>query len=447
MSVMTVVKNYAIVGIGGRSTLFARALAERRELDLRLAAICDSNPVRLEAYRQDLARDYGIDPAALPADRFDLLLRDPELDTVIICTPDNTHADYICRTLAAGKNVVVEKPLAIDAVQCTRILATLRSYPEAGVRVTFNCRFIPWVRQLKQLVLSGVIGEIIHAELNWTLDTRKGVTYFARWHSSKEVSGGLIIHKASHHLDLLHYLLDAVPERVFAIGRRAFFGAENKHKHGIGEVAAHYFDADGGKGDPFALKSAYMEQNRELLLRAAASDGYRPDRSVWRSGISIEDVMNVLVECTGGQSYHYSLVAFSPRAGRKLTLYGTGGQIDFHSESDNGPHDKPLPPGAVESDLPREYLVVHPLFSAPYLLPVEQADGGHEGADEPMLDSIFNPGGPADGLDRNPGAEQGALATLVGAAANIGFASREAVDIFRLCPGLERKNSLAEYRR
>lgn len=126
MSVMTAVKNYAIVGIGGRSTLFARALAERRELDLRLAAICDSNPVRLEAYRQDLARDYGINPAALPADRFDLLLRDPELDTVIICTPDNTHADYICRTLAAGKNVVVEKPLAIDAVQCTRILATLR---------------------------------------------------------------------------------------------------------------------------------------------------------------------------------------------------------------------------------------------------------------------------------------------------------------------------------
>jgi predicted dehydrogenase len=427
--------------------MFAGALAGRRELNLSLSAICDSNPIRLDAYRRKLACEHRLAPAQVPATQFDLLLRDPALDTVIICTPDNTHADYICRTLEAGKNVIVEKPIAINALQCSKILSALRNHPEANVKVTFNCRFIPWVRQLKRLITSGVIGEIVHAELNWTLDTRKGVTYFARWHSDKEISGGLIIHKACHHLDLLHYLLDAVPERVFASGRRAFFGSENKHKHGIGEVAGHYFDADGAKGDPFALHSPLMEQNRELLLRAAASDGYRPDRSVWRPGISIEDTMNVQVECTGGQSYHYSLMAFSPRAGRRLTLYGTGGQIDFCSESYSGASGKPLPPGATEAASTREYLIVHPLFSVPYTLQVERADGGHEGADEPMLDGIFNPPADEDEFNLRPGAEQGVLATLTGAAANICFETHEAVDIFRLCPELPRKTSLKEYLR
>ncbi len=426
--------------------MFSRAIAEKQGRHIRLGAICDSNPVRLDAYREMLETEYRLPSVrCYDAGAFDAML--DTANTVIVCTPDNIHEQYICRSLAAGRDVIVEKPIAINVEQCRRILQSVYAAKDRKVKVTFNCRFMPWAIQIKKLIQAGTIGEIIHAELDWSLDVRKGVTYFSRWHSRKEISGGLIIHKASHHLDLLNWLLDAVPEYVQAQGRRAFFGAENKHKHGIGQVADFYFDADGKAGDPFALNSPDLEKNREKWLAAAGIDGYRPDSSVWRENINIEDTMNVMVQCTNAMTYCYSLTAFSPRIGKRLTLHGTKGRIDFCSEEFKGATTQPLPPGATPAAYPREELIVHPFFSAPYVLPVDKGEGNHEGADDPMLDYLFDDVPPPEGMNQVAGAEQGVLSTLVGAAANLCFESRQTINIFELCPELTRQTKLSDYKK
>ena len=67
------------------------------------------------------------------------------------------------------------------------------------------------------------IGEVLSVDFHWMLDTRHGADYFRRWHRNKANSGGLIIHKATHHFDLINWLLSSVLETVYATGHFRFY--------------------------------------------------------------------------------------------------------------------------------------------------------------------------------------------------------------------------------
>ena len=84
--------------------------------------------------------------------------------------------------------------------------------------VTFNYRYSPRNSALKEIIQSGVIGKVTSIDFSWVLDTVHGADYFRRWHREKKNSGGLLIHKASHHFDLVNWWINDVPERVFASG-------------------------------------------------------------------------------------------------------------------------------------------------------------------------------------------------------------------------------------
>src|SRR5687767_15253676 len=68
--------------------------------------------------------------------------------------------------------------------------------------------------------------------VEYLLNTSHGADYFRRWHAQKENSGGLLVHKATHHFDLINWWLDAVPETVFAQGALAYYGRENAMRRG-----------------------------------------------------------------------------------------------------------------------------------------------------------------------------------------------------------------------
>src|SRR5690606_34867155 len=122
-------------------------------------------------------------------------------DRVIVCAPDFRHADLIVRSLDAGADVVVEKPLTIDADSARRIEDAVERTGREVV-LTFNYRYSPRNSALRQLLQDGEIGEITSIDFSWMLDTNHGADYFRRWHRDKANSGGLLIHKASHHFDL-----------------------------------------------------------------------------------------------------------------------------------------------------------------------------------------------------------------------------------------------------
>src|SRR6185503_9481399 len=101
------------------------------------------------------------------------------------------------------------------------------------IRVAFNYRYTPVRSQVKELLMGGVIGDVLSVDFNWVLDISHGADYFRRWHSQKKNSGGLMVHKATHHFDLVNWWLSAMPVTVRAQGKREFYTPKMAKRLGL----------------------------------------------------------------------------------------------------------------------------------------------------------------------------------------------------------------------
>jgi predicted dehydrogenase len=207
---MTHIERYGLIGTGSRAGMYITALSGRHSDVAELVAWSDSNPGRMDVYERDLTAVGARIPARYAPDRLEEMIRTERLDRVIVTTPDFTHADLVSRALLAGADVVVEKPLTIDAAGLAQIKHAIA---ESGREVitTFNYRYSPRNLALRELIGSGAIGEVTSVHFEWALDTSHGADYFRRWHRDKANSGGLLIHKASHHFDLVNWWIQAAP--------------------------------------------------------------------------------------------------------------------------------------------------------------------------------------------------------------------------------------------
>src|SRR5688500_18748885 len=266
-------RRYAIVGTGARAEMFARALAVDHADRCELVALADPNPVRLRAHNETLAR-LRVPPAVEYAAADFLQMLDKErVDAVVVTTLDRYHDEYIVAALDAGRDVLTEKPMTIDAPRCRRILdAAART--SRSVRVTFNYRYNPVHEAVRRVLADGEIGEIGSVHFEWLLDVRHGADYFRRWHRDKANSGGLLVHKASHHFDLVNWWLDADPVEVYAVGRLFFYGRDAGARHGYARDYERAHGAPTAEGDPFALSLADQPRLRALYLDAEGVDGY-----------------------------------------------------------------------------------------------------------------------------------------------------------------------------
>lgn len=447
MSASGILRRVAVVGTGHRAGIFLEAMATALRNDVAIAALCEPNPFRLDHYRRTLreAWDYPHPVAVFGADEFDRMIAESRPTDVLVCTPDHLHAQITCRALEAGCDVVVEKPLAIDTEGCNRIMETA-ARTGRKVRVAFNCRFMPSSILVKKLLGSGVIGEVICGSLNYMIGAAHGASYFARWHAQKALSGGLLVHKASHHFDLINWWLDGIPDTLFAAGRRGFFGAENKKKHGITNRASHYLDEETGN-DPFREVFVGSASCRDLHLGGAAHDGYRADRSVWRDDdMDIEDAMSVTLRYRAGPVFAYTLNAFSPFAGFHLVLNGIKGRLELRTELDAslGPIDGKTAADPAHEIVLGDRCAVYPLYGAPYEVAIPAAEGGHDGSDPVMMKELFSPAPVEDPLGRHAGPEQGAASALTGIAANRSIAEGRSVALEELTTAFGRRARLGD---
>ncbi|MBJ8193096.1 Gfo/Idh/MocA family oxidoreductase, partial [Bacillus cereus] len=84
------------------------------------------------------------------------------------------------------------------------------------LRVTFNYRYAPHNTKIRELIMDGTLGEVLSVNFEWLLNTQHGADYFRRWHRDKRNSGGLLVHKSTHHFDLMNFWLGSKPETVYA---------------------------------------------------------------------------------------------------------------------------------------------------------------------------------------------------------------------------------------
>ena len=431
-------ERYGIIGLGNRAKMYVSALVGPHAGTAELVAWADSNAVRIDYYERELAAAGHPAPARYPADTLEDMIRAERIDRIIVTTPDYTHADLVSRALNAGADVVVEKPLTIDAAGVQQIAAAIEASGK-NVLTTFNYRYSPRNSALKRVITSGQIGAVTSVHFEWALDTVHGADYFRRWHRNKENSGGLLIHKASHHFDLVNWWIAAAPVRVFASGALRFYGAENAADRGLTDRPER--GTGHGHTDPFALDLGLDARLKALYLDAEHLDGYLRDRDVFADGITIEDNLALLVDYDTGASMTYSLNAHSPWEGYRVTVNGTAGRaeleviergavligddgtivIDPSANPDNATVDPVRPNG--------ERLVVQRHWEAAREVPIPAGIGGHGGGDAYLLEHLFNRVRVDEPLGRVAGYTDGVRAVSVGIAGNLSLSTGQPVVI------------------
>ncbi|MDF2721089.1 MAG: dehydrogenase [Paenibacillus sp.] len=140
------------------------------------------------------------------------LIERDDIDLIDICTPNNTHAEIAFAALQAGKHVLCEKPLAMNAEEAARMLEAAK---QAGVihMICHNYRFAPAVRYAKQLIDQGVLGQIYHMRAVYLQDWIMDPGFPLVWRLRKEVCGsGTHGDLMAHTIDLARYLVGEIAE-------------------------------------------------------------------------------------------------------------------------------------------------------------------------------------------------------------------------------------------
>ncbi|REE78533.1 hypothetical protein A8990_1267 [Paenibacillus taihuensis] len=396
-------KSYAIVGAGNRCTYMYAVPMSRDYADTAaIVGVFDTNVKRAALLQARIGEAGG---GNVPVyDNFAVMLDEAKPDVVIVTSIDSTHHTYIAEALLAGCDVISEKPLTIDEDKCSLILETERLTGKQ-VTVTFNLRYMPFMGQLKELAAEETLGTITHVHFEWFLDTKHGADYFRRWHRLKKNSGGLLVHKSTHHFDIINWLLEDEPAQVQAFGATKFYGATREERgdrcSNCDYAASCEFHIDIGKGN-----------YKQLYSDCEDVDQYFRDACVFADEIDIEDTVSLTARYARGAMMSYSLTAYAPYEGFRMVITGTAGRLEavYAEGFDPSGVGSGGSSGGTEKSIKlfgRQGQVIH--------VPVAEESGGHGGADERLLRALLI-GGESDG--RQATSKDGALSCAIGFAAN-----------------------------
>ena len=190
---------FALVGCGR----IAQRHAEHITVSGQLVAVCDI--IREKADKLALA--YG---AAAWYDIDELLLKEKDLDVVVVCTPNGLHAAQSIAVLQAGKHVLCEKPMALTSSDCRAMIAASEKAGKSLFVVKQN-RFNPPVQAVKKLLDEDRLGQVYSIQLNcfWNRDP---AYYENSWKGTMELDGGTLFTQFSHFIDLLYWMVGDVKQ-------------------------------------------------------------------------------------------------------------------------------------------------------------------------------------------------------------------------------------------
>jgi predicted dehydrogenase len=432
-------KRYVLVGTGSRARMYQDAVNKTYAAHCEMVGYCDNNAGRLKLAQERTREHTGKDIPLYDAKDFDRMVREQKPDVVIVTTKDSTHDKYIIRAMELGCDVMTEKPMTTDEKKCQAILKTQQRTGRRCI-VAFNYRYSPHRTQVKDLLMNGAIGDVLSVDFHWLLDTVHGADYFRRWHANKANSGGLMVHKATHHFDLVNWWLSAAPVAVQANGKREFYTPQMAKRLGLQGHHERCHTCPEKDKCTFFLDLAGNPNFRKMYFEQEQFDGYFRDRCVFRPDIDIEDTMNVSVKYDTGATLSYSLNAFNGWEGYHIAFNGTKGRLEHGIQEKVTVFGDGSTPGAVKPG--GTYIRIFPLRSPAYEVTLwPEGEGGHGGGDQVMLDDLFHPEKSTDKYRRAADQRGGAYSILTGIAANHSIRTGKTIEI----ADLVRAIGLPEY--
>lgn len=397
-------KRYVIVGASFRCyTMFVENMVDNKNIDSVLTAVYDPNRIRCEVFKKRIGDDFKI------YDDFDVMLDSEKPDGVIVATIDKVHHEYIIRALNKGYDVVTEKPITTTYKKC---LAIRKAEKKSGkkVTVTFNCRFMPNFEKMKEFIKDGAIGKVLSVNYDYRLNHWHGGDYFKRWHRMMDNSGGMLVHKSTHHFDVVTWLLEDEPALVSAFGNKMYFGDVKK------SFAPRCKDCPKQK-ECLAYESQTAELDEELYFKAESQDGYVRDKCCFLPDSDIYDNMVVNVKYSKGTLLTYSLNLFSPVEGFRIAITGEKGMLVYDAFKEYTEEYKDKYVFEYRNEQNKKELIT-----------ADKTSGRHNGADPLLIDMVFGKDIP-DPLGKQADSFAGMTSALIGISANDSISSGKIINL------------------
>lgn len=320
-----------VIGAGARGTTYA-GYALQYPKALKIIGVSDI----LEERKLRTSREHNIPEKYQFGDWSEVFKVPKFADAVIISTSDNLHYEPCMKALEMGYDVLLEKPIAQSAKECTDILRQARKYNRI-VGVCHVLRYAPYFIALKNALDSGAIGEIVSIQHMEPIKFHHMAHSYVRgnWHRSNETTP-IILAKSCHDLDMIRWLTNKKCEQVSAFGELTYFKKENAPAGSSTRCLSCSIESQ----CPFSAIKIYIKERKyqyvfdlpedkslheSILLNKIKTTNY--GQCVFQCDNDQCDHYVVNMEFEGGQTAAFSMEGLTSYGGRRTRIMGTKGDI------------------------------------------------------------------------------------------------------------------------
>lgn len=373
---------YILIGAGSRGMTYGNWAKAH---GIQIAAIAEPRPERLAA----AAAALDVPERCCFADGAQLLALEKCADAAIIASMDRDHYGHVMQALDRGYDLLLEKPISPDAVECMEIEAKANALGRK-ITVCHVLRYTPFFGRIKEILDSRELGKMVAIKHAENIGNYHMAHSFVRgnWRNDR-LSSPIILQKSCHDLDILLWLTGAHCTRVAAFGSLRYFREENAPKDSV----ARCLDCPVARNCRFDAWQAYqpvlgqwpadvvcLEPTEEALRKALREGPY--GRCVYRCDNNVCDHMSILMEFDDGITATFSLTAQTSDIHRSLHIMCQDGEI-LADDLDGSISVTHFRRNGAEPGLSRtEYITSY--------------GSGHGGGDEGIMqdftDSLENPG-------------------------------------------------------
>lgn len=328
-----------IVGAGHRALLYA-SYAHHAPDELAIVGVVDPSAAR----RERAAKEFNLTPAQCFASVGEFTAAPKQADFVINGTMDHLHVPTSLPLLAAGYDILLEKPFATSRDELNQLVAAARQH-QRRVSICHVLRYTPFYRAIRERVARGEIGEVLNVQaLEHVSYHHMGVGFVrGKWNRVDRCHSTMLMAKSCHDLDIIAWMKSGVaPVRVSSVGNNFQFRPE-KAPPGAGtrclvdcpietdclySARKHYIDHP-ERWAFYVWDSLEHIEHPTIEDKIASLKGDNPyGRCVWKCDNDVVDHQSVAIEFADGCTATLNMIGGSARPSRKIHLVGTRGEIE-----------------------------------------------------------------------------------------------------------------------
>ena len=363
----------AVVGAGLRGQFAYPPYTKNRD-DIKFLAVADLDPLRVKSFKET----YGIADEMCFNSGEEFFKQPKCADAVLICTMDQDHYTEAIKAIELGYDILLEKPIAAKLEDCLEIERLAKEHG-TKILVCHVLRYTPFYKKMKEILMSGVIGQLINVEAMENVGHWHQAHSFVRgnW-SNEDDTTPMILQKCCHDMDIYSWLINSECESLLSYGDLTYFNSKNAPKD---SPVCCLDECPARATCPYDVYKTYLNDNigwptnaicadmaYESRLKALQSNSY--GKCVFHSNNNVVDHQTINMKYQNGVIMNFTMTAFTQECDRTMRFMGTKGEISANMNANQI---------KVTDFLSKETTVID----------VEKVNKGHGGGDYGIMEEFI----------------------------------------------------------